>query len=92
MNLEPFEKLEKTVHELLDEVRRLRAENLGLKNQVEELEQKLNPFMAREDEIKAKLNKLSFLEVSYKKTESEKMEIRGKVQQILDDLEKMNFT
>lgn len=91
MDLNNIEKLEELVATLVEELRRLKAENKTLQRNVEKYGKDLENALADSKKSGKQLDRLGKLEEAKKRLESDQSEVRGKVENILEELEKIDF-
>lgn len=91
MPLKRLEKLEELFSALAEETEALRAENQILKEEIKKLKTEIKNAASRENKIQPQLERLKDLERSHNKLESERAAVRLKVQNMLVDLEKIDW-
>ena len=87
-----MEKLEENVTTLLEAYRKLKDESKNLAVQVESLTSEKQSFLEEQEFIKKKLEHLSELELVNKNNNNDRIQIRKKVIQLLEKLEKFDLT
>lgn len=91
MNPEKLEKLSRLVTSLLGKSNHLKNEIRRLEERVQELDQEKRAVLEKNQQFLSDLKKLNVLEGSNRKMKEDHSVIRSKVQNILQNLEKMDF-
>ncbi len=91
MSLKNLEKIEELFDALAGETRALRDENRQLKKEIEKLRREVEAVSSKEEKIHSQLEKLEALQSGNHKMESTKAALRLKVQNMLFDLEKIDW-
>ena len=92
MSKPDIEKLDAVVSTLLEAYRQLKAENQKLILQVEGLTREGKSLSKEQEFIKDKLECLAELEIANKKSKNSNKQVRGKVLDLLEKLEKFDLT
>ena len=87
-----MEQLEQGVSALVEAFRRLKDENEKLTGQVESFKQEFESLEKEKEFIKEKLEHLSNLQIENKNNENDRKQIRQKVVNLLNRLEKFELT
>ena len=87
-----IEKLEQVVSTLIEAFRRLKDENEKLTGQVEDFKRACESLEKEKEFIKEKLERLSELEKENRNSEIDRKQIRHKVVDLLNRLEKFELT
>ncbi|MBI4382417.1 MAG: hypothetical protein HY579_00100 [Nitrospinae bacterium] len=91
MSLKNLEKIEELFDALAGETRALRDENRQLKEEIEKLGSEVEAVSSKEEKVQSQLEKLKTLQSDNHKMESNKAALRLKVQNMLFDLEKIDW-
>ena len=91
MSVDKIKKLEKLVASAVEGLNALQTENIRLEQRVQELEKQKETALKENEKGKDSLGKLKQLEASHRKLEKDRSEVRIKVQNVLQKIEKMNF-
>jgi len=91
MSVDKIKKLEKLVASAVEGLNALQTENIRLEQRVQELEKQKEIALKENAKDKDSLGKLKQLEVSHRKLEKDRSEVRLKVQNVLQKIEKMDF-
>ena len=91
MSIEKIERLEELVALTLEVLNNLRTEKTSLEQQVRELKKEKKAALKENEEAKGSLEKLKQLKTSQRKLEKDRSDIRLKVQNALQKIEKMDF-
>ncbi len=91
MDLKNLEKLEGLVASLAEELRRLKAENKTLLKDLEKQKKEVEKVFKDQEKSKKQLDLMARLEKDKKKLESGQSQVREKVENILEELEKIDF-
>ena len=92
MSKPSMEQLEQGVSALVEAFRRLKDENEKLTGQVESFKQEFESLEKEKEFIKEKLEHLSNLQIENKNNENDRKQIRQKVVNLLNRLEKFELT
>ncbi len=92
MSKPDMEKLEAGVSTLLEAYRQLKDENQKLALRLEDLTRENQSFSKEKEFIREKLERLSELEAAGKLHEKDRKQVRDKVVQLLEKLEKFDLT
>ena len=87
-----MEQLEQVVSTLIEEFRRLKDENEKLTGQVEDFKRASESLEKEKEFIKEKLERLSELEKENRNNEIDRKQVRQKVVDLLNRLEKFELT
>lgn len=87
-----MEKLETSIATLLEEYRKLKEERNRLTVLVDGLTSEHQSLLKNEEMVKKKLEHFSELEEANRLNENERIQIRGKVVDLLEKLEKFDLT
>ena len=90
MNLEKLEKLSLLVASLIEESNHLKSELRRLEEKVQEMDRKYRDALEQNQHFSSDLEMLNGLQESKRKMEEDQSAIRSKVQNILENLEKMD--
>ena len=91
MSKPTMEKLEQGVSALIEVFHRLKDENKKLKWQLKGFKREYESLEKEKDFIKEKLEKLSKLEIENRNNENDRKQIRQKVVDLLNNLEKFEL-
>ncbi|HAK38164.1 MAG: hypothetical protein QF502_02565 [Nitrospinaceae bacterium] len=91
MSVDKIKKLEKLVASAVEGLNALQTENIRLEQRVQELKKEKETALKENAKDKDSLEKLKQLEVSHRKLEKDRSEVRLKVQNVLQKIEKMDF-
>ena len=92
MSIEKIERLEELIALTLEMLDNLHAEKSSLEQRVRELEKEKKVALNENKEAKDSLEKLKQLKVSNRKLEKDRSVVRLKVQNALQQIEKMDFS
>ncbi len=84
-------KLEKLIVLATKELRRLKSENKALREDLRRRKSDLNKTLKDGDKVKNQMGRIAKLEKENKRLESGQAQVRKKVGNILDELEKADF-
>ena len=87
-----MEQLETSIVNLLEAYRKLKDERRRLTVLIESLTSEQQSFLKEEEIVKKKLERLSELESANSNNENDRIQIREKVVQVLQKLEKFDLT
>ena len=91
MAKDSLEKIELLLKKLIGNLHALNQENGRLSKELGDLKSQLEKNAVGEEKLRSQLGKLSRLEKSCKKLESERKAIRSKVKNIISDLETVDW-
>jgi len=89
--MENMDKLEEMVTGMVRELHRLREDNQRLEEDNRSLQEKANEAEHQKNLLDAKSKRVEKLEDANRKFETEQSEVRSRVKNLLDQLEKINF-